>query len=148
MNKNLRRIYLGFWIILRVKFGCLAFRLGWRTRFWLVVHHSLAFGNMTFRSRLIEFTSAMRTLDVIARVAWRRWWQIAQFSTCCQVSLDLLRWSYGIYEILVFTAPVWLHFRLVVWFTLLKIKQKIIRYELEWAKLLVQNFKQTSFPYC
>lgn len=79
----------------------------------LIVQHVLAFGNVTLSGGLIEFSSAMGTLNVIAVIANRRRWQIAELPSCGQVCLHLLRRAYGVNEILVFATPVRLHLRLL-----------------------------------
>lgn len=76
-----------------------------------IVQHVLAFGNVTVGGSLIEFSSAMGTLNVIAGIAnWRRW-QIAELASCGQMCLHLLGRAYGVNEILVFTPPIRLYFR-------------------------------------
>ena len=80
--------------------------------YWLIVQHVLAFGNVTLGGGLIEFSSAMGTLNVIAVIANRWRWQIAELASCGQVCLHLLGRAYGVNEILVFAPPVRLH----LWF--------------------------------
>ena len=72
----------------------------------LVVLHVLTLGYVALSRALVETSRAMRTLDVVARVAGGRWRQVAQLSAGRQVGLHLLRRADRVYEILVLAPPV------------------------------------------
>lgn len=81
--------------------------------FWLIVQHVFAFGNVTLGGGLIEFSSAVGTLNVIVVIANRRRWQIAELASSGQVCLYLFGRAYGVNEILVFAPPIRLYLRLL-----------------------------------
>lgn len=76
------------------------------------MQHVLALRNVTLRCRLVELPATVRTLNVVAGVANRRWWKVTQSSTCCQMRLNLLRRANRIYELLVLASPICLY----LWF--------------------------------